>query len=219
MHISLWASECYPNTTWQRKIQYQTEISHYWNMHKLELCLNCFTSDFLLNGHQNIILLILNWLVVYWKASFSCDINFFIFYILFSIFKLLLHHIDTFNQTSQFFNFSFFLSVWQIDFKRCTITCTSQWTTYINLALIILRFLWVCVIQKCLSLLCLARNQEYGLVKIDTNKAVKYLFDLDFCTRIAYSEDQKQPLRGIPSKCFSWKSANPWKELVKKSIF
>ena len=42
------------------KFSIKTERSYYSKMHKLELCLNCLTSDFVLNGHQNIIVLILN---------------------------------------------------------------------------------------------------------------------------------------------------------------
>ena len=38
--------------------------------------------------------------------------------------------------------------------------------------------------------------------KNDNNEAVKYLFHCEFCIRITVQKYQKQPLRGVPSKCF-----------------
>ena len=74
-----------------------------------------------------------------------------------------------------------------------------------------------CVSFEMLVFVCFVRNQEYGKVKIDTNKAVKYLFHWEFCIRIAYWKHQEEPLRGIPfslkSGNSSQKSANSWKEL------
>ena len=70
-----------------------------------------------------------------------------------------------------------------------------------NLTQTVLRFLQV--YSKCLSLLCFVRNQEYGKVKIDTSKEVKYLFNSEFCIRIACGKHQKQLLRDIASKLFS----------------
>ena len=58
-----------------------------------------------------------------------------------------------------------------------------------------------------------------GRLKIDTNKAIKYLVHGEFCTKIAHWKHQKQPLKGIRLKCFSQKSANPWKEPMEESVF
>ena len=66
------------------------------------------------------------------------------------------------------------------------------------------------------TLLCFVKNQEYEQVKIDTGK---YLFHCEFCIKIALWKHQKQPLIGIPSKHFSWKLENPWKESMRETIF
>ena len=52
---------------------------------------------------------------------------------------------------------------------------------------------------------------------IYTSKAVKYHFHQS--SKITLWKHQKQLLRGVLSKCFSWQSANFWKEPMKKSVF